>query len=177
MFNRLLVGLVKGTVLGGLVAALLVAGLGITSFAGLLGYLAAVGTGAFIGLVAGKPIWRPGAKVEAGLKSMVGGGVAAVVLLLLRKWLGVDVDLSAYGLGHGSIGDLPVVALPAIGAGIAAFFEIDNTDAMATDVQDGKKARIASEKQRVQADGAASAEAEAEAETESDGASAKKARR
>ena len=173
MLKRLVVGLVKGLVVGGLAAAALVAGLGVTSFGALIGYPAAVATGALVGLIAGKPIWAADAKIEALLKALVGAGIGAALLLLLRKWLAIDLDLSAYGLGHGAVGELPAAALPAIAGGLAAFFELDNTEV--TTAGGPKKARVAEPKQRVGAD--TGAEAEAGSEAEGDAAATKKARR
>jgi hypothetical protein len=55
ILRRLLVGLFKGLVLGGLVGAGVHLGLGWTRTAGVLAYLLAMGTGATVGLLAGRP--------------------------------------------------------------------------------------------------------------------------
>ena len=57
MLRRVLFGLLKGAIVGGLLATALVYGLGMPVIAPWLAYLAAVVTGAVTGLVAGKPIW------------------------------------------------------------------------------------------------------------------------
>src|ERR1700752_3726591 len=105
MLRRLLVGLVLGFIVGGLVAAGMVAGLHIVDFAFITGgaalaYLAAAVTGVLTGLVAGKPIWASGAKVEAGLKAFFGALIGVGLMFALRQWAGnVRLDLSAIGAG------------------------------------------------------------------------------
>jgi hypothetical protein len=132
MLRRVFSGLVLGAVLGGLVAAAIVSGLGPT-FAGtagiLLAYGSALAVGAVTGLVAGKPIWAPGAKVEAGLKAFFGALLAAGGMFALRQWAqGWIIDLSLiHAGGRGSIGDLPAASLPLIAGVLGGFFELDNT--------------------------------------------------
>ncbi len=136
MVRRLLLGLVLGLLVGGLVAAGLVGGVGIASFAGaggvILAYLAAAVTGVLTGLVAGKPIWSSGAKVEAGLKALFGALAGAGLMFALRRWAGSwELQLPA-GMGPSgiaSVGDLPAVSLPLLAAMLGSFFEIDNTGA------------------------------------------------
>ncbi|MGD0678019.1 MAG: hypothetical protein ABSC94_21610 [Polyangiaceae bacterium] len=134
MVRRLLVGLIIGLVVGGLLAAALVGGLKVTVFQSggevLLAYLASAAAGVLTGLVAGKPIWTSGAKVEAGLKAIFGALIAAGGMFALRQWAGgVHVDLSALGpLGNGAVGSLPAVSLPLLSAALGAFFELDNTE-------------------------------------------------
>src|SRR3979409_2609457 len=92
MLRRLFLGLVLGLVVGGLLAAGIFAGLKIETFAGSTGgalaYLAAAFAGVLTGLVAGKPIWASGAKVEAGLKAFFGALIAAGLMFALRQWAG-----------------------------------------------------------------------------------------
>ena len=71
MLGRLLVGIVKGIVLGGLLGFGLLK-LGQAVPIAIVAYLAAAVTGILIGLIAGKPIWAPDAKIEAGMKAGVG---------------------------------------------------------------------------------------------------------
>src|SRR5882672_2772040 len=100
MVRRLFVGLVLGLVVGGL----LVAGLKVDTFlgsgGGAIAYLAAALTGVMTGLVAGKPIWAPGAKVEAGLKALFGALLGAGAMFALRQWAGGwSPDLHFIGAG------------------------------------------------------------------------------
>lgn len=162
MLRRLLVGLVLGLVVGALVAAGLVAGLGVRVFAGaggaVLAYFAAAVTGVLTGLVAGKPIWASGAKVEAGLKAFFGALLAAGVMFALRQWAGAwTLDLPAIGVsGRTAVGDLPAASLPLLAAVLGGFFELDNTG---QDQGDGKGAGATKGRQRVSAAGPETAKA------------------
>ncbi len=128
MVKRLVVGLVKGLVVGAVVAALLVQGLHLASFGGaLLAYVAAVVTGALVGLVAGKPIWSKGARIEAGLKAFAGALLGAAAMFAIRRWLNVHVDLSALSAGVGGVGELPATSLPLLATLLSVIFELDNT--------------------------------------------------
>jgi len=130
MLKRLFVGLVIGAIVGGLVAAGVIAGLGWVTLAGspaLLGYGLAAATGALVGLVAGKPIWASGGQIEAGLKAFFGALLAAGGLYAIRTWLNFDVDLAIAHAGSGPIGQLPGAFLPLIAAVLGGFYELDNT--------------------------------------------------
>jgi hypothetical protein len=129
MLKRAFLGLFKGLLLGVIAAAAIVYGLGQLSFGAFLAYASAALLGLIAGLVTGKPIWAPDAKIEAGLKSVVGALLAVGVLFGVRKWLPLSLDLSAFGGGAGAVGALPLAALPLIGAVVGMIFELDNTDA------------------------------------------------
>ncbi len=139
MMKRLLVGVIEGSIVG---AALALA-LERTGLQGspIAAYGAAAMTGIGDGLVAGNPIWRAGAKTEAGLKAIVGAFIAVTCLFGLRKWLpSVSADLSAFGAGRGAIGNLPLIALPLIGSALALVFEID--DAFGADPEAAVRRRV-----------------------------------
>jgi hypothetical protein len=133
MLKRLVLGLLIGLILGGLIAAGVVLGLHWTSFADLNGmaatmaYALAAGTGAVVGLVAGKPIWAKGGQIEAGLKAFFGALLAAAGMFALRTWVHVDLDLAMLHAGSGPIGDLPGATLPLIAAALGGIYELDNT--------------------------------------------------
>jgi hypothetical protein len=134
MLRRLLVGLVLGFVVGGLVAAAIVAGLKIPMFVGTAGaalaYLSAAATGVLTGLVAGKPIWAANAKIEAGLKAFFGALIGVGFMFALRQWAGGIGLLDLSGIGAGgpaAIGELPAASLPLLAAVLGAFFGLDNT--------------------------------------------------
>jgi hypothetical protein len=147
MIGRLLKGLVLGLIIGAIAAAVLVKGLGVLSFAAtgapLLAYIAALATGAVVGLVAGKPIWAEGAWIEALLKTFFGALLGAGAMFLLRKFAGVEVDLSKLGAGTGKAGELVVLTLPVIAMVLSAFYEVDNTDGPAPAAGAGKQGRVA----------------------------------
>lgn len=125
--GRLLKGLVLGVVLGGVIGLAAIKALGWVVLGALPAYLLAAITGALTGLVAGKPIWAAGAKLEAGLKAFAGALLGAGAMFALRRWVGVSVDLDAFAAGHGTLGELSATSLPLIGATLAMLFELDNT--------------------------------------------------
>lgn len=128
MLSRLLLGLILGAIVGGAVGAAVVFGLHLT-FAGAgfwLAYVFAAVTGILSGLVTGKPIWSQTGKIEAGLKAGAGALVGVGLMFALRKWVNVSIDLSSANMGAALVGDLPMLALPAIGAVLGGFFEADN---------------------------------------------------
>lgn len=134
MIKRLLYGLVFGLVVGGLLAAALVKGLGMVAFVGsggaALAYVFAAVTGILVGLVAGKPIWASGGQIEAGLKALFGAFLASGLMFAMRRWLHVDLNLGGLGLGPAEateLGSLPAVTLPFIAMLLGAFYEADNT--------------------------------------------------
>jgi hypothetical protein len=133
MLRRLLIGFVLGLVVGALLATGLVLGLKVAIFDSSAGiafaYLAAALVGVLTGLVTGKPIWASNAKVEAGLKAVVGALLGAGAMFALRQWAGgLVLDLSALGAGGpAAVGSLPAASLPLIAATLGAFFELDNT--------------------------------------------------
>jgi hypothetical protein len=132
MVRRLFIGMVLGLIVGGLVAAGIVAGLKMPEWQGaggaVLAYVSAALTGVLTGLVAGKPIWASGAKIEAGLKAVFGALLGAGFMFALRQWAGFwQPDLSFVGAGHAPVGYLPAASLPVLAAVLGAFFELDNT--------------------------------------------------
>jgi hypothetical protein len=190
MLWRLLVGFVIGLVVGGLLAAALVAGLKLTTFPGAgaggvaLAYgMAALG-GVLTGLFAGKPIWATDARLEAGLKAFFGALLAVGGMFALRQWAaGWTVDLSGVGqLGRGAVGDLPATSLPLIAAVLGSLFELDNTGDKGGDASKTKDApKLPEPRRRVQAPGAngkaKSKAAGAEADEVASEAEARRARR
>jgi hypothetical protein len=142
MVRRLLLGLVKGLLIGGIFAVALIQVLGVPVFGAFLAYTAAVLVGAITGLFAGKPFWAKDARIEVILKAVV----AAASMFALRKWVTAEIDLSAVGAGAGAVGGLPALSLPLISTFLAVVFELDNTtEVPATDA----RAAIAPPKQRV----------------------------
>ena len=158
MLRRLLIGLVLGALVGGLVATGLVLGLHVPVFAdtsgAVMAYLAAALSGVLTGLVAGKPIWASGAKIEAGLKAAFGAAIAAGLMFALRRWgPGFEVDLHAFNAGGpGTLSQLPATSLPMVAAVLGGFFELDNTGGGESD---GKKGEPAAKKRIAPAKGGA----------------------
>jgi len=109
-------------------------------------YLLAVGTGVLVGLVAGKPIWAEGARIEAGLKAVFGAAVGAGLLYALRSWVSVGLDLSLLKLGQGPIGTNPVLALPLVATALALLYEVDNMFGKSEPANGAKGKRIAQDR-------------------------------
>ncbi len=176
MLGRLLIGFVKGIILGGLVGFGL-AKLGFAAPPAILAYVAAAVTGVLIGLIAGKPIWAKDAKIEAGMKAVVGALLAGGLMYAARRFLTMPVPLALGPLGGfneslneaassaGTIGGLALTSLAAVAAVLGGFYEADNTPG---DTSEAAKteAKEPSSKKRIAA--AAEADDDDEAEAEAD---------
>jgi hypothetical protein len=130
MLGRLLIGLVKGLLIGALLGFGL-AKLGLGAPIALIAYPAAALCGVLVGLVAGKPIWAKDAKIEAGMKAFVGAILGAGLMFAARKWLTMEVALPLQGLveakaASGAIGMLAITSLAMITAVLGGFYEADN---------------------------------------------------
>lgn len=164
---RLLVGLLKGLIIGGIVGYALAAS-GMATPAALIAYPLAAGLGMLVALIAGKPIWAKDARIEVGMKAAAGALLAPFFLFLARRFLQFDVpfDVSSLpGLSHVSgtpeVGELALTSFAAVAALLAGFFDADNAPQPPEEADKAAKAS----KQRVATPkgGAADAEAEQEA--------------
>jgi hypothetical protein len=133
MLGRLIVGIVKGLVVGGLIGFGLLQ-LGFAVLPAWLAYIAAAITGVVIGLIAGKPIWAKDARIEAGMKAVVGAFLGAGLMFAARKWLTMYLPttlLSQLGVMTKSdaitLGYFPITSLAAIAALLGGFYDADNT--------------------------------------------------
>lgn len=164
MVLRLLVGLIKGMVLGGL-AGFGLASLGFAVPAAWVAYPAAVVMGLLIAGLAGKPIWAKGARIEVGMKAVVAAIFAPLLLLAARTWVstGLPVDPALVGLESvtASVGMFAVTSYAMVGAVLAGFFDADNDPGEAA--AESPKAETQPRK-RIAAEDGAEAEAMAEAE-------------
>lgn len=127
MLGRLLIGIVKGLVVGGLLGFALVK-LGMPMPGALVAYPAAAVTGIVIGLIAGKPIWAPDAKIEAGAKAIVGALLGVGLMAAARQWLMFPLpfalgDLASEGTAFGGFA---MTSLAAIAALLGGFYDADN---------------------------------------------------
>ena len=144
MIGRLLFGLVKGLLVGGLLGFAL-AKAGFAMPGAVIAYLGAAVSGVLVGLVAGKPIWAKDAKIEAGMKAIVGALLGAGLMFAARRWLsGIPVpSLGTLTNGDaGTVGTLALTANAVVAAVLGAFYEADNTPSA-----DGDKAGAAAPKQ------------------------------
>lgn len=158
MFARLIVGILKGLVLGGLIGfGLLKIGFAVPP--AILAYIAASVTGIVIGLVAGKPIWAKDAKIEAGMKAVVGALLGAGLMFAVRKWLtmplmpalpdalGATQQIADAAKKSGDVvalGQFSMTSLAVIAAALGGFYDADNTpDAAGADQPSEAKASSA----------------------------------
>ena len=158
-----------GLVTGGLLAAVVIKGLGVATFGAGAGGMAlallfAAIAGVVVGLIAGKPIWASGGQIEAGLKAFFGALIGAGAMYALRRWLTPELDLGAIGAGAGAMGSLPAVTLPVIAAVLGGFYEADNSpEDKKEEGKDAKGGAKSDAKVRVAGeDGAAAEEEEVE---------------
>jgi hypothetical protein len=127
MLGRLLIGLVKGLVVGGLLGfGLVKLGMGVPG--AVIAYVAAAVTGVLIGLVAGKPIWAKDAKIEAGAKAVVGALLGVGLMAAARHWamIPIPVNLGPVAPDGATIGGFAITSLAAIAALLGGFYEADN---------------------------------------------------
>lgn len=127
MLRRLLVGLLKGVVVGGAIGALLHFGLGLTQIsASWMNYSLYALVAAVVGLIAGQPFWRRGAGVAAILKALFGLGVGAGLYALGSNYVRVPVDgFSLFRLGT-EFPHAPLLFAPAVAALYGMFVELDD---------------------------------------------------
>ncbi len=175
---RLVVGLLKGLILGGLVGYALAAA-GMATPGAIVAYPVAAVVGVLVGLVAGKPIWDKDGRIEAGMKAAAGAILAPGLMWLARRFLTFDVPFDVTllpGLGAVSgtpeLGAFAVTSLAAVAGLLAGFYDADNQPQAKSEAAEKAPAT----KKRVAAAGGDAQEAEAEA-AELEAAAAEAARR
>ena len=174
MLGRLLIGIVKGLLVGGLVGFAL-AKLGFAAPGAIIAYLAAAMTGVLVGLIAGKPIWAKDAKIEAGMKAFVGALLGVGLMYAARRWLtmplpialgplaAANTSLGEAATSTGTIGGLAITSLAATAALLGGFYEADNDPAEGEQATPGSAKRAPAGNKRI-----AAAEADEEADEELD---------
>jgi hypothetical protein len=132
MLGRLLIGIVKGLLVGGLLGFGLVK-LGMAVPGAVFAYLAAALTGVLTGLIAGKPIWAKDAKIEAGMKAFVGALLGFGLMAAARQWLLVALPFDLTGVlqlakdtPQLTLGGFAMTSLAGIAALLGGFYEADN---------------------------------------------------
>jgi len=159
---RMLLGLLKGGLIGGLVGyGLAVAGLGVTS--ALIAYPIAALVGVLVALIAGKPVWAEDSKIQVYLKMGVGALFAPGLLFLARRFLTMGLPFDAGVLPGVSqlqsapaIGMFAVSALAMVGAVLAAFYDADNSpDGQGDDKEAQSSKKASASKRRISAEVAA----------------------
>jgi len=122
---RLVLGLLKGAILGGAVGyGAQVLGFG----SGGLAYLAYAVLGALVGVVGGKPIWRQETLWTPALKGLVGAGIAMGLFWVSNKVLGGMKLGFATSLGAPDkpLAEVPMLLGPLIGTIYGIFVEVDD---------------------------------------------------
>ncbi len=157
MIGRLLVGILKGLVLGALVGfGLLKISAGLAFPGALVAYLAAAATGVLIGLIAGKPIWAKDAKIEAGMKAGFGALLGLGLMFAARRWLTMEVPAGLLDVtraiapteaAENTLGNFGMTSLAAIAALLGGFYDADNTPE--PDKPEGKDQKTPAPKARI----------------------------
>jgi hypothetical protein len=168
MLGRLLIGILKGLMVGALLG-LALAKLGAAMPIAIVAYLAAAVTGVLIGLVAGKPIWAKDAKIEAGTKAFVGALLALGLMAAARQWLMIELpfQLGSFSPEHATLGGFAMTSLAAIAGLLGGFYEADNDPSSEEAAPPGATTSKAGKQQRIAAHEAAREEEE-EIEPEAD---------
>jgi len=161
MIGRLLLGLLKGIIVGGLF------GVGLSyAFPSVMAapgpvvhYLLAAAAGVLIGLVAGKPIWAKDAKIEAGMKALVGAVIGAGLMFAIRRWMTVPFPVAIPNItranlslqetaANGTFGGLAITSYAIVAAVLGMFYDADNTPSAedksksASEAKESPKTRI-----------------------------------
>jgi len=126
MLRRLALALLKGPVIGLALGVGAARWLGLRALGGPSQLLLGAAAGFLVGLVAGRPIWARDGKTEALLKAVAGALAGAGLSFAAGRWLTPAVDLSAFQLGVGPLGQLSAAVLPLVATVLALFFELDN---------------------------------------------------
>jgi hypothetical protein len=138
---RLVLGLLKGIVLGGLVGYALAAA-GLAAPSAWLAYPIAAAVGMAIATIAGKPIWAKDARIEVGMKAAAAAVVAPGLMWLARTFLTVGLPfepslLPGVSAGAVTLGTFSITSLALVAAVLGGFFEADNQPAPPDEKQGG----------------------------------------
>lgn len=137
---RVIVGLIKGAVVGGGVAyGLLRLGLGAPS--SVISYLACAVVGALVGVVAGRAPWKAETIWTPVLKMVVGAGVGAGLAALGLHFL-PEKTFTVSSLGAVSLASAPVLSL-GVGLLYGLFVELDDGGEKSAPAAKKPKARAA----------------------------------
>lgn len=118
---RVIVGLIKGVIVGGGIAyGLLRLGLGSWFWA----YVGCALVGALVGVVAGKAPWKAETIWTPVLKMVVGAGIGAGLAALGLRVL-PERSFAVHGLGDIALASAPVLSI-AVGALYGMFVELDD---------------------------------------------------
>ena len=123
MGKRLLLGLLKGLVIGGAFGAALHFALGQREISGLLNWAVYPLVGAVSGALAGRAPWKPGAWIAGVLKGVFGLAVGAGLFALGQKFL---PEVALVGGGSAKLANAPLFFAPMLAAVYATLVELDD---------------------------------------------------
>jgi hypothetical protein len=124
MGKRLLLGLLKGLVIGGAFGAALHFGRGVPVLDGALNWVLYPLVGAVSGALAGRAPWKPGAWIAGVLKAVFGLAVGAGLFALGNKFLPEMQVLGAQA--KASLAHYPLVFAPMLATVYATLVELDD---------------------------------------------------
>ncbi len=130
MLGRLVLGLVKAALVLGALGAAFVMGLGQASVAPWLAYVGAAAGALAIALVGGKALWKPGALLEAALRTVIGVAVSFGLLWAALRFVHLEPSLLAR-VGGATAEPVSIAYLAFVVVPLALLFELDNTPAPA----------------------------------------------
>jgi hypothetical protein len=149
MFRRLLLGLLKGLVVGAAIGALMHFALGVTIvLAGVLSYLFFGLVASIAGIAAGQPPWREGAWVGSILKAIFGFAIGAGLYWIGQRFLNFDIGGLAGVFPQGAtFAQAPLAFAPALAAVFATLIELDDGgDQPAADAKTGMRVEAGAKK-------------------------------
>jgi hypothetical protein len=125
MGKRLLLGMLKGLVIGGAIGALLTFVVGAPVITGWVSYLLYAAVAAIAGVLSGRAPWKPGAWIAAVLKGVFGLVVGAGLYALGSRFL---PELAvAPGVANGvRLASQPLVFAPLVALLYSTFVELDD---------------------------------------------------
>lgn len=126
MGKRLLIGILKGLVIGGAIGALLHFALNAAVITtGWVNYLLYAGVGALAGVFGGRAPWKPGAWVASILKGVFGLVVGAILYALGSRFLPA-AELPVPGSMNALLAYQPMFFAPVLAMVYAALVELDD---------------------------------------------------
>ncbi len=125
--KRLVLGLLKGLVIGGVLGALFFYAFGLHHVEGALAYVFAGLAALVAGVFAGQPPWRKGAWIGSILKGLFGFGLGAGLYWLVQKFApGMDLKDLLRASETTTIATAPVTFMPLIAVVYATLVELDD---------------------------------------------------
>lgn len=142
MLKRLVIGLIKGALIGGALGAAFHFGLGWVRATGLLAFLIAMGTGATAGILAGSPPWKQQGWIESVLKSVAGLAIGALSYWGLNSFASVTLPISIDGLAGVPWTESTLFFPIVIAALFGSLVELDNTDEAPPAARNSKRPNV-----------------------------------